>query len=482
MAKTNWTISGTLLLKDVLIPNTSLDVDDPPVNLFSDPPNNGRERILVGVTVGVQASDKMSGGYVNWGKTRTGWDGRFSHTVRKSGKPRRFIIRVRFENDDIFVRWPYQPWVGIYVTPLNTLEDGHEIDIGRVVLGEDAATRAQSHEYANYAYLAMTAVHHLKEHGLPFTHKIKVDLMQRPLTGTSWANGVLAHTANVAFSAMNAVTVLHEMMHLWNYQHNVGTTNWLGAVTWDFDTAGHQENPNVAFHEGFAEYCAWELMHVIWGFEKGLPYTRQELVVSRQLLNNDMVERNWHGVESVLRFLTAEDPYAIDVGRALDLKPRYAELTDINSPCAKGQLFTLYDVLDVFYKHPDKGVDTLWNAGNKNGGVFAFLERAATVNDNLSESDRLRLVAAIDPQGDLQMWDLCIEIDEVDNQRGRSRLTKKEVERANRLMALKRRKPNKRKSKKPDRTVPEKPAKKVKKKGKQKQARKQKKTAQAKRK
>ena len=80
------------------------------------------------------------------------------------------------------------------------------------------------------------------------------------------------------------------------------------------------------------------------------------------------------------------------------------------------------------------------------------------------------------------MWDLCIEIDEVDNQRGRSRLTKKEVERANRLMALKRRKPNKRKSKKPDRTVPEKPAKKVKKKGKQKQARKQKKTAQAKRK
>ena len=52
--------------------------------------------------------------------------------------------------------------------------------------------------------------------------------------------------------------VLHEFMHLWNYDHNTGTINWVGALCSrrgnpiDLSTHAYQENPNVAFAEGFA--------------------------------------------------------------------------------------------------------------------------------------------------------------------------------------------------------------------------------------
>ena len=79
---------------------------------------------------------------------------------------------------------------------------------------------------------------------------------QIPASGEPWARGVLADNVYITPGTYNLVTLVHEVMHLWNYQHNAGVSNWLGAVWGDSDTAGHQEQPNIAFHEGFAEYAA----------------------------------------------------------------------------------------------------------------------------------------------------------------------------------------------------------------------------------
>ena len=61
-------------------------------------------------------------------------------------------------------------------------------------------------------------------------------------------------------------------MHLWNYDHNHGTINWLGAVCSlrgehpiDLTTHNTQENPNVAFAEGCSEWASNALLNAVWG-------------------------------------------------------------------------------------------------------------------------------------------------------------------------------------------------------------------------
>ena len=83
------------------------------------------------------------------------------------------------------------------------------------------------------------------------------------ITGTSYANGltrmIYLHQGQPD-DDWQPDTVLHEFMHLWNYDHNHGTINWLGAVCSlrgehpiDLTTHNTQENPNVAFAEGCSE-------------------------------------------------------------------------------------------------------------------------------------------------------------------------------------------------------------------------------------
>lgn len=72
------------------------------------------------------------------------------------------------------------------------------------------------------------------------------------------------------------------MMHLWNYDHNTGTANWLAAVACppDLSTHGKAEQRPIAFQEAFAKYAEQALLHELWGGEansnlkRPVPYAR----------------------------------------------------------------------------------------------------------------------------------------------------------------------------------------------------------------
>lgn len=405
MAKIDWTVSGRIMVVDTMMPNVTLDRDTVDGSATEIRP-------LSNVKVRVDGSTQNTNGFLSWGTVQTGADGSFTLSQRKSDKPRRFRVFVKFENDALHVKRPPGGWYSVFYSPVGAFTASPTLNIDERIFGDNTGNLGHQQD-ANAYYIAQSVVERLRDEGHPFTKKIHVDLFQRPLTGSSWAKGIVRHTANITADAFNPVTIIHEMMHLWNYQHNSGTTNWLGAIWGDSDTAGHQENPNVAFHEGFAEYAAWELMHLIWGVEKGLPYSRQWLN-SRGFTTREMVERYWLGVKSCLRFLTADHPFFIDVG-VIGSPMSYAESRYHRIPsrpphpprCCPDRFLDFFDVLEVFNEHPEAGWKKEWDAGDKDNGVFNFFARSADIVEGFSIVESGQLAQAIDPQGAIQMEDFC---------------------------------------------------------------------------
>ncbi|MDN5858476.1 MAG: hypothetical protein L0H84_07620 [Pseudonocardia sp.] len=103
--------------------------------------------------------------------------------------------------------------------------------------------------------------------GLGFTKSIAVAYPARVGSGSSYANGI-TRTAYIQHDVPDAQfvdMVVHEVMQLWNYQHNTGVANWVAAVCFDGDTHGLQEQPAIVIHEGSAEWAKNELMTQLWG-------------------------------------------------------------------------------------------------------------------------------------------------------------------------------------------------------------------------
>ena len=102
---------------------------------------------------------------------------------------------------------------------------------------------------------------------------------------------------------------------MWNYDHNTGTINWLGAVCSfrghhpvDLSTHSFQENRNVAFAEGFSEWASNALLAELWGNRLNRPYNRRTVAEALRLTTLEMVERSDFAVDGVLRLLHTGDP------------------------------------------------------------------------------------------------------------------------------------------------------------------------------
>ena len=185
-------------------------------------------------------------------------------------------------------------------------------------------------------------------------------------------------------------------MHLWNYQHNYGTTNWINAVLGDGSTHSHRENANVAFHEGFASYARDELMHDIWGRAPKKPVTRWHLTQSG-LQGIDRVEHHDDGVKWGLRLLTATDIYRYEFGPGHNgSHGTYPDRVDQPARCPRAPNLDFWDVVRVFKPHASKGWDRQWEVHRKDYGLRRFFRRAADILDQFSEADRLMYLDMLD--------------------------------------------------------------------------------------
>lgn len=421
MADINWTISGRLRVKmaeDKLMAGSTVFA------VTGD---------LQNAEVEVEGSSLESGGFASWGTTRTDDTGQFTLSVSKPNAPRRIRVRVRFRDDDLKVTAPApgSDWTDLFTSPTKVAPP--RVDIGTCTFKRTNDVHADDHyKRAATWYLCKTVINALVARDPAFAFKDRVTIVYpaKAING-SYANG-LTRSVYINFVDSNnrepdfgdqwdVPTVLHEFMHIWNYDHNHGASNWLGAVTWDADGSTHsfQEKPVIAFHEGFAEYAKDELLHHIWGFDKPALRSRQGLNgfkrvagdrmpgrVPRPLDTIDMVECNEDGVRQALHLLTTPDIYSRTFGTEDSVPPSNDARTVSPTPsfCPRPPDIDFWDVLAVFKPNADAGWPTAWEA-KQSSGLRRFYDRAADILPGFDQATKelyLELLdrkSTVEPQG-----------------------------------------------------------------------------------
>src|SRR4051812_39470512 len=258
MSQITWTITGKIMVKEAELNGI----------LTSRPLSNAEVEIMA----------SNFGTYASWGTVRTNSDGYFTLRNEKDQSKRKFKIKVRFADGELEVN------TGVLANPADFLspaivvfEHDHEVEGPTINIGTRSFASGASGELgvtnnirqaiAWYACRTLINTLQAKDTYFDFKGKIKVIYPAHLITGTSYANGVTRCAYIDASVPWDIEDVFHEVMHLWNYDHNHGTANWLAAVLCppDFNTHSQAERRPIAFHEGFAAFAASELLNELWG-------------------------------------------------------------------------------------------------------------------------------------------------------------------------------------------------------------------------
>jgi hypothetical protein len=398
MAKRPWEITGRIMVEENEVSGVLT------------------RRALAGIEVEVLASN--FGIYDSWGTVRTNAEGYFTLRKDKDGSKRKIKIKARFADSALEINPGALADPLDFVSPaIEVFEHDREVEGPNIDVHTRCFTPGASGELgvldnirrAIAWYTCKTLIDRLKAEDpyFAFKGKIKVIYPAKVVSGIPYANGI-TRCAYIQSGWWNVQTVLHEVMHLWNYDHNHGTANWFGAVFCppDLNTHAQSERRPIAFHEGFAEFASWELLHELWGDEpnstreKKLPYSRYALAHDLHLDTANELEENDVGVYRALCLLTGRAIYARKFGdkrTKLSSHP-YPEKVDISGlDCPQNPRLTIWDILKVFQANPAAGWPTEWQVGNKAYGVRRFFERAADVLGKLDDATKDLMLNLIDP-------------------------------------------------------------------------------------
>ena len=369
-----------------------------------------RDRPLAGMDVRIYGSLLNNGGFGIWGTVRTNSQGYYSLAKRKSCSRRKLRVRARFRGHELTINEPgASDWMRIYEST-STRRSG-TLDLGsrKFSLTSYGALRDWGNiQRATFWYTLKTVMDRMKSENswFAFDRTVRVRYPAWTTNGKSWADGI-SSTAYIATGDGEIETVLHEVMHLWNYQHNYGTTNWLRAVLGDGSTHGLQEEPNVAFHEGFAAWAQEELRHEIWGNGKPRPVTRWHLG-QRELASLSRLERNGAGVRWGLRLLTTPSIYRYVFGtRHSD---RYGTVVDrVAYPegCPSAPQVDFWDVLYVFKANPNRGWSRDWEVQDRDYGLRRFYRRARDILPRFRTGDYDLYLDLLDASQSREPRDRC---------------------------------------------------------------------------
>lgn len=130
-------------------------------------------------------------------------------------------------------------------------------------------------------------------------------------------NKVCYIVANRRRNQLSTAVVLHELMHLWAFQHTVGEWKMAWQLAAHGTTHGGRQKPFVAFHEAFAEWAAiWMEQAVLPRDARtpGRPLSRQGLT-GEGITRADEVEEFEDGWMAVFNLLTTSDLDQFDLNR-----------------------------------------------------------------------------------------------------------------------------------------------------------------------
>lgn len=375
-----------------------------------------------------------------WAEGRTDDDGRYTlEASRAEGYRYRIRIEARFHGDDLRV-WgeagEKRDWMLLHEDSDYTREEDRDIPPTNFSPFSDDPTLGDTDNIVRgifwFAGRRLVRLLAGRNQFLAFTGRVNVKWPAHPITGTSYAAKITKREAHVSHNVVDSekiITLFHEMMHIWNYDHNDGMTKWWKAFTgprWRIDgaTDGDQEWPNIAFHEAFAEFAAEQFMTLLFGTTRQRPYRRPWLnrtffKASRPQSGLAQAERNYFAVQSALNGLTHPDFMTFHFGVAGDgsstSQSTVSAAEDVVS--IPGRLrpqppgYSIFNILRAFQKQPDAGYQTDWFAGNKYSGIRDFLVRLQKVAPltgapRLSD-DMIGLIEqVIDPVGTTEPQDL----------------------------------------------------------------------------
>lgn len=383
---------------------------------------------IEGIKVQVSAKEKILGvwGWYNaWETVTTDAGGYFSITRSLSDNERRFKVEVKFQDDDLLeIRHETSTSSTTKVKWYLVYESDTERSPGSVDLGTFTFDSSGSHDLNDYEarshadiwVLAKKAIDELASYGSAYEFGAQVKIK---FPHSSWFGAVEASYANpytrvvyIHEHDFEADVVLHELMHVWSYDH--GTEEAVLADTLvGLGTTHGSTNAPTAFLEGFAEYAAWELMAALFGEDEVAPYNRYHLYDELGLLNLAEVQEHDDGWLSLLRAMTCSDLFHRDFlepgdydssDYALDLHSVPIPIEAVVDVPNLG----FKDILRVFMASSSAGYSS--DIAFRSVTMTGFLTRAAAILSAMDSNDATNFQSLVNPRGTSQPWKLFLRM------------------------------------------------------------------------
>jgi hypothetical protein len=388
----NWTVRGRLIVRNPVM--SAISDGDP----------------VVGVQVKVSGRSATGAalgdlGYNEWGTDVTDASGEFSVAKTECSK-RRVKIEARFESDDLRVLGPSSPgWYELHDTGDEI--DPATLDVGGEPFGGDSGDQStvQARTDAQTWILYRRAIDYVTDDvGYSFLNRTVVHNPATLAPNGSWTDPVL-HDIHIAPQFTNSTwNQLHELGHAWAYPREVGE----GCLTWaaisNGNTHDFQENPCVAFNEGFADFFASKLEQemdrdgeLAVAPPSTTPVNRADLV-AQGLISLDRVSKNEWGWYQAFSVLTSADVtrqlYGNGIGNTGAVGTYGgASCTGRGVPADKDDLA---DALQAF----GDAADQFDLQDSDDPSVAMFFDRAADRLSGFDDTDADRYTSYVDPEAD----------------------------------------------------------------------------------
>lgn len=405
-ASCDWTVNGTV----------SVDHEE---QSFRDA--LGSNSTLEGINVKVSARTKVAGRWAtwkSWGTVRTSSNGYFSVRKSKNCVKRQFRVQVEFKDPDLEMRHERSTtttekvkWYKIYEyggsgRSAGTLSLGNKRFKGS---GSYDLDNREARSHASIWVVAQDAQDYMASLGSAYAFtsdiRIKYPHNSRPVPDDkeeSYANPttkVIYIHKSQGKDRLDVNTVLHEMGHIWAYNHSSGEICLTETLLINGDTHDGVEDPCVAFHEGFAEFWAEEVARALYGGAKTLPYSRRKLV-SKDMGTAALVERTDDGWTSALHMLTTRKIHEYNVGtKTTGPGNVITKASTVPVACVSPSV-SFKDVLRTFNANPSKGYANKLSRSETT--MRKFFDRVGTINSSISDAKADRMREFSDPEQSIQ--------------------------------------------------------------------------------
>lgn len=461
--KTNWTIKGKLVLE----PDFS--------ELKTAPFSSSATSPLKGVRVKISAREKVLGvwgPWNSWGEVTTDTAdggtldaGEFSLTKEKDKSDRRFKVEVLFKDDDLKIYPDNNGLISQFIEKLtdstiviDLIEDALEqavsqltrvaYDVDWFTVHEDDADHARDSGTVNLSTLTFGPSRSFDRGGkvarrhaqIWLLYKVVIGLLESFGSGLGFPektiaikyphnNPLIKDTIEAAYANpenyviyivensdtdwYSISTLLHELMHIWAYQHSTREK----GIAWQLiihgsTHDGRQNKAWVPFHEAFAEWAHHQLYRTLFGKNSAiyrgteaqpLPFSRSFLRSEgiNTLADVDHFEMGWL---SLFNLLIAQDLHKYDFNSSgTYVTPKFSP--GAGETCASPRL-TFRDVLTVFNPNSAAGFKDSINRNEMT--ARAFLNRAAAILPGIDAQTVNLYLELLNPNSTVQPKDrLC---------------------------------------------------------------------------